>query len=38
MKNFNQGAEYFKRKDQINFGRTMPVDQYGMYVRANKRH
>lgn len=31
-------GDYFMRKDQINFGKCMPVDQYGLIVRANKRH
>ena len=32
------GCDYFMRKDLINFGKRMPVDQYGLIVRANKRH
>ena len=31
-------GDYFMRKDLINFGKRMPVDVYGLTVRANKRH
>ena len=31
-------GDYFMRKALINFGKRMPVDVYGLSVRANKRH
>ena len=41
MEKFNKynriGADYFERKDKINFGKRMSVEQYGM-LRLNKKH
>lgn len=31
------GSDYAMRKDIINFGKSMPVEMYGI-VRANKKH
>lgn len=38
MKARKIGSDYQMRKDLINFGKRMPVDVYGLTVRANKRH
>lgn len=32
------GSDYFMKKELINFGKRMPVNVYGLTVRANKRH
>lgn len=32
------GSDYFMKKALINFGKRMPVEVYGLVVRANKRH
>lgn len=41
MSKFNKykkiGAAYFERKNKINFGKRMDVEQYGL-LRANKNH
>lgn len=35
---YNQiSAEYFERKERVNFGKRMYVEQYGL-LRANKKH
>lgn len=38
MKARKIGSDYQMRKDFINFGKSMPVEVYGLTVRANKRH
>lgn len=38
MKARKIGSDYQMRKDLINFGKCMPVNVYGLTVRANKRH
>lgn len=41
MAKFNKynkiGSDHFERKERINFGKRMDVEQYGL-LRANKKH